>query len=127
MTFVDTNVFVYAVGGLHPLRDEARTFLEQAVAESAPLCTSAEVLQELMHLYLPVDRIGTLDAALDLVRRAIPTVWPVEAEDVQLARTLLDDHPGLSARDLIHRASCIRRGVDRVKTFDRALAAAFGA
>ena len=126
MIFVDTNVFVYAVGGAHPLRAEARTFLEHAVAESTPLCTSAEVLQELMHIYLPVDRIATLDAAMDLVRRSIPTVWPVEPEDVRLARTLVEDHPGLSARDLVHRASCIRRDVDRVKTFDRPLAAVFG-
>jgi len=124
--FVDTNVFVYAVGGAHPLRQEARTFLERAVGESAPLCTSAEVLQELTHVYLSVDRVATLDAALDLVRRAVPTVWPVEAEDVRLARTLVDEHPGLSARDLIHRASCLRRDVDRVKTFDRSLAATFG-
>lgn len=127
MIFVDTNVFVYAVGGTHPLRGEARSFLEDAVAQSTPLCTSAEVLQELMHVYLSVDRIATLDAALDLVRKSIPTIWPVEPEDVRLARTLVDDHPGLSARDLIHRASCIRRDVDRVKTFDRALAATFGA
>ncbi|HUP20668.1 MAG TPA: VapC toxin family PIN domain ribonuclease, partial [Gemmatimonadota bacterium] len=34
-------------------------------------------------------------------------------------------HPGLSARDLLHLASCLRRQVDRIQTFDRALHAAF--
>ena len=53
-------------------------------------------------------------------------VWPVEVEDVLLARTLVDRHPGLGARDLLHLASCHRRDVRRIKTFDRGLGAAFG-
>jgi uncharacterized protein len=45
---------------------------------------------------------------------------------VELARSLVERHPGLGARDLLHVACCTRRGVERVKTFDRGLAAAFG-
>ena len=52
-------------------------------------------------------------------------MWPVESEDVDLARALVASHPGLGARDLLHLACCTRRGVDRLKTFDRGLAAAF--
>lgn len=126
MIFVDTNLIMYAVGRDHPLRPEARAFFLEAVEQSWPLCTSAEVLQELLHAYLPVDRLATLDAALTLVERCIPTVWPLEVDDVRLARAALSQHPGLSARDLLHLAACRRRGVRRVKTFDRALAAALG-
>lgn len=125
MVFVDTNMFVYAVGGPHPLRDPARDFFKEATASARPLCTSAEVMQELLHLYLAVGRTQTLDRALSLLTRTIPTIWPVEPEDVRLARTLTHDHPGLSARDLVHLSCCIRRGVDQAMTFDRALAAAF--
>ena len=67
MIFVDTNVFMYAVGGAHPLRAEARDLLFEAVERAAPLVTSAEVLQELLHAYLPIGRQRTLDAALTLV------------------------------------------------------------
>jgi uncharacterized protein len=52
-------------------------------------------------------------------------VWPVERDDGQLARSLVAKHPALGARDLLHLASCRRRDVRQVKTFDRALAAAF--
>jgi hypothetical protein len=86
--------------------------------------TSAEVLQELLHAYLPVNRIATLDAALRLARERT-AVWTVEPADVELARSLVDEHPALGARDLLHLASCLRRGVERVRTYDRALAAAF--
>jgi len=59
-------------------------------------------------------------------RARIPTVWPVEVEDVDLARLLVDRHPGLGARDLLHVACCSRRNVTRIRTFDRGLAAALG-
>lgn len=127
MIFVDTNVFMYAVGREHPLRAAAREFFEKNLSrrKPEPLCTSAEVLQELMHAYLPVSRIETLDAALELVFGTVNDVFSIEAADVQFARDLVDQHPGLGARDLLHFACCSRRRVDRIQTFDRTLAAAF--
>ena len=125
MTFVDTNVIMYAVGRDHPLRQEARAFFEDALESGEALVTSAEVLQELLHAYLAPARLDTLDSALSLVRARIPTVWSMDSDDVELARVLVDRHPGLGARDLIHLACCMRRDVTRVATFDRALAAAF--
>lgn len=126
MTFVDTNVFMYAVGGDHPLRPEARARLFDAVDGGARLVTSAEVLQELLHAYLAVGRQRTLDAALTLVSGCVVDVWAVEAEDVYLARALDGEHPGLAARDLIHVACCRRRSVSEVLTFDRAFGAVMG-
>ena len=125
MTFVDTNVFMYAVGRQHPLRSEARAFFREALASGEPLVTSVEVLQELMHAYLPVGRLHTLDAALTLARARMAAIWPLQASDLELARVLADEEEGLGARDLIHLACAKRRGVDAIRTFDRGLAAAF--
>jgi predicted nucleic acid-binding protein len=122
--FVDTNVFMYAVGRPHPLRDEARATLGDHVQRRALLATSAEVLQELVHAYLPVGRISTLDAALQLATD-LAEVWPIDGSDVADARRLHDTHPGLSARDLLHLAVCRHHGARDLLTFDRALAAAF--
>ena len=127
MIFVDTNVIMYAVGRAHPLREEARSFFESAMAKDLDhLCTSAEVLQELLHAYIPVGRLQTLDAALTLAGSCIATVYPVDAKDVRAARLLVDRHRQLGARDLIHLAVCRRHSVKEIKTFDRGLAAAFG-
>jgi uncharacterized protein len=123
--FVDTNVLMYAVGGEHPLRQEARRFFEEALPGTRRLVTSAEVLQELLHAYLPVGRVATLDAALALAESQVAQFWPVENADVRLARLLVDRYPMLGARDLLHLASCKRREITDIKTFDRALAAAF--
>jgi hypothetical protein len=124
MLFVDTNVFVYAVGRPHPLREPARARLAEHVTARTPMTTSAEVLQELMHVYLPVDRLDTLDAALTLASD-LTTVLPVDAADVRAARDLVASHPGLGARDLLHLAICSRHGATGILSFDRALVAAF--
>jgi predicted nucleic acid-binding protein len=127
MIFVDTNVIMYAVGRAHPLRVEARAFFETAMIDDrVQLCTSAEVLQELLHAYVPVDRWGTLDAAMDLVESCLARVHPIDEQDVRAARALAETRPELGARDLLHLAVCHRFRVRRMKTFNRALAAAFG-
>ncbi len=126
MIFVDTNVFMYAVGREHPLREPARQFFIETNRREEQLCTSAEVLQELAHAYLPVGRLSAFDSAMDLVARVGVEVWPLEDDDVSLARLLWDQHPTLQVRDLCHLASCRRRGVREIKTFDRTLTSVFG-
>ena len=125
MIFVDTNLFMYAVGQEHPLREEARAFFLEHIDSGVTLVTSSEVLQELLHAYLPVNRLATLDAALTLATSRVHTIWSVEREDVETARLLVERYTELGARDLLHLACCSRRGVERVRTFDRGLAAAF--
>ena len=72
MIFVDTNIFVYAVGREHPRRESAQAFFVDANRDQAPLYTSAEVLQELLHVYLPPRRYREpLDEAMALASR-----WP---------------------------------------------------
>ena len=126
MIFIDSNVFMYVVGSPHPLKEEAREFLRGAYEANVSLCTSAEVLQELFHAYIPAGRQRSLDAALSLVDGYGVEVWPLEREDVIAARQLHLQYPQLSARDLCHLASCRRRNVREIMTFDRALASVFG-
>ena len=126
MIFVDSNVFMYAVGRPHALRTPAQSFFVEANRSGRPLCTSAEVMQELAHAYLPTGRLQTFDAALTLMARAAVEVWPLEGADVALARRLHEQYPALQARDLCHLAGCRRRGVKQIKTFDQTFAAVSG-
>mgnify|MGYP001817557694 CR=1 FL=1 len=125
MIFVDTNVFMYAVGAPHPLRDPARDFLLGVFEEDRVLVTSSEVMQELLHAYLAVSRRAEIDRAFTLIESCTREVWSIEAQDISLAWALAETHPALAARDLVHLATCERRGVDEVMTFDRRLASAF--
>ena len=124
MTYVDTNVFMYAVGKPHPLQSRAQKFFHESLRSRTALFASAEVIQELMHVYLSMKRPHTLDSALDLIEGVGVEVWPLEAAGVQLARRLHQRHPTLHARDLCHLASYQRRGVREIMTFDEGLATA---
>ena len=126
MMFVDTNVFMYAVGQEHPLQHAAQKFFTEAKERQIQLFTSAEVLQELMHVYMSRRRTRALAEAMDLVEETVSDVWSLEKEDVELARQLHNQYPMLSARDLCHLASCRRRGVSQIKTFDQAFQAVVG-
>lgn len=125
MIFVDSNVFIYAVGRSHPLREEARRFFLESGDTGKRLVTSAEVLQELLHVYLPVGRMETLDVALELATLGVDRVIPIDAETVLHARHLARRYPGLTARDLLHLSVCQRHRIKTIKTFDRNLSAAF--
>ena len=126
MIFVDTNVFMYAVGRPHALQANAQEFFVEANRRGTPLCTSAEVMQELAHAYLSVGRLQAFDATLGLIASAGVEVWPLEEADVALARHLHEQYPALQARDLCHLSSCRRRGVREIKTFDQTFAAISG-
>ena len=123
MIFVDTSVFMYSVGRPHPLKEPAREFFNEAMRKQTPLCTSAEVLQELAYSYLAVNRRHTLETVISLIAKAEIKVWPLESEDVYLACRLHEQFPVLAVRDLCHLASCQRRGIHHIKTFDQTLAA----
>ena len=125
MIFVDSNVFIYAVGRPHPLREEAQNFFIDSMKKAKRLVTSAEVLQELIHVYLPVNRLDSLDAALTLAVEGVEKVLTVDMEAVIHARNLISKHPSLSARDLIHIATCQLNNIKEIMSFDRKLNAAF--
>lgn len=121
MTFVDSNVFIYAVGRPHPLRDDAQQFYLSSRAERKRLVTSAEVLQELLHVYLPVGRFETLDAALEPATGCMDEIIPVDAASVLHARCLAAVHPQLTARDLLHLSVCQLKHISHIQTFAKGL------
>ncbi|MDE2972692.1 MAG: type II toxin-antitoxin system VapC family toxin [Acidobacteriota bacterium] len=125
MTFIETNVFLFAVGRSHPLREEALRVLDRGMRSSTEFVTSAEVLQEVLHVFSRRRLLERCDDAFGLVERVVSDVWSLEPEDVALARTLADRHPELEARDLVHLACCLRRQATDLVTFDRGLAAAW--
>jgi len=125
MIFVDSNVYMYAVGKPHPLRTQAQAFFVESRKGGNILVTSAEVLQELIHVYLPVGRLQTLDHALELATQSSDRIFPIDSDAVLHARALSDQYPGLTARDLIHLSICQLHAVAEIKSFDRSLVSAF--
>jgi predicted nucleic acid-binding protein len=117
--FVDSNIPMYLVGADHPNKEVARRLLERAVNDGEMLVTDAEVLQEILHRYVAIDRRDAIEPASAALLGIIDDVYPVERADVEKARRIVLESR-LSARDAIHVAIMRRRGVDQILTFDRA-------
>lgn len=118
MIFIDSNIPMYLVGMDHPNKAAARALLERAIADSEVLVTDAEVLQEILHRYVAIDRRDAIGPASDILLGVVEEVFPVERSDVERGRRVVLT-TALSARDAVHLAIMRRRGVDRIMTFDR--------
>jgi uncharacterized protein len=118
MIFIDSNIPMYLVGAAHTHKVDAQRLLERSIAAGERLVTSAEVLQEILHRYVAVDRRDAIQPALDAVLGVVDEVFPIERVDVEEAKRVLDGTPGLSARDALHVAVMRRREVSRIMSFD---------
>jgi uncharacterized protein len=116
--FVDSNIPMYLVGADHPHKGQSRSLLERAIADGEVLVTDAEVLQEILHRYVAIDRRDAIGPATDAILGVVDEVYPVEREDVERARRLVQT-TRLSARDAVHVAIMRRRGISRILSFDR--------
>jgi len=123
--FVDSNIPMYLVGAPHPNKEAAQRRLERAVVDGERLVTDAEVLQEILHRYVAIDRRQAIEPAFDVLLGVVDAVLPIELADVQRARKLLTT-PRLQARDAIHVAVMQAHDIGRVLTFDRAFDAVPG-
>lgn len=118
MIFIDSNVPMYLVGQSHPLKAEAQRLLESAVASEQRLVTSAEVLQEILHRYVAINRRDAIQPAFDALLGVVDDVVAIAEEDVLRARDLVIATRALSARDALHVAVMVREGISRVMSFD---------
>ena len=120
MIFVDSNIPMYLVGATHPHKLEARQLLEAAIAAGERLVTSAEVLQEVLHRYVAIDRRDAIQPAFDALLGVVDEVLAIEWADVARARDFVLGMGNLSARNGLHAAVMAREEIDRIMTFDAA-------
>jgi hypothetical protein len=116
--FVDSNVPMYLVGSDHPHKADARRHLERLISEGVRLVTDAEVLQEILHRFVAIDRRDAIQPAFDALLGVADEVFPVALREVERAKTIVLGRRRLSARGAIHVAVMEREGVTRVLSFD---------
>jgi uncharacterized protein len=109
---------MYLIGASHPHKADARRLLEEAIANGQRLVTDAEVLQEILHRYVAIDRRAAIQPAFDVLLGVVDEVFPVDASAVERAKTILYGKPRLSARDAIHLATMEAHGSTQIMSFD---------
>ena len=119
MILIDSNIPMYLVGSPHAHKSDAQRLLKRAISDGERLVTDAEVLQEILHRYVAIQRRDAIQPAFDAVLRVVDEVLAVEVPDVERAKTIVQGHTDLSARDAIHLAIMERVGAMRIMSFDR--------
>lgn len=109
---------MYLVGAPHPHKLEAQRLLERCATSDERLVSDAEVLQEILHRYVAINRREAIQPAFDVLLSVVDEVFPIDVEDVEEAKKVVLGANRLSARDAIHVAVMRRRGVARILTFD---------
>jgi predicted nucleic acid-binding protein len=118
LIFVDSNIPMYAIGAAHPNKAASRLLLEQLIAQGERLVTDAEVLQEILHRYVAIDRRDAIQPAFEALLGVVDEVFPVERRDAERARDLVHAMRSLSARDALHVAIMERQNVGSILSFD---------
>jgi hypothetical protein len=116
---IDSNVPMYLIGAAHAHKADAQLALEQVAVSGERMVTDAEVFQEILHRYRAIDRADAIQPAFDALSAVVDNVYPIDADDVDRARTVLLARWSLTARDALHVAVMQRHGIDRILSFDR--------
>lgn len=109
---------MYLVGADHPHKADARRHLERLISEGERLVTDVEVLQEILHRYVALDRRDAIQPAFDAILGVVDEVFAVDLGEVERAKTIVLGRRRMSARDAIHVAVMEREGVARILSFD---------
>lgn len=118
MILVDSNIPMYLVGAPHPHKSDAQRLLEKLVSERQRLVTDAEVLQEILHRYVAINRRDAIQPAFDALLGIVDQVLAVDRAVVERAKEIVLGHRQLSARDAVHAAVMEHHGIESVMTFD---------
>jgi hypothetical protein len=109
---------MYLVGVAHPRKADTRRLLEHLANTRERLVTDAEVLQEILHRYVSINRRDAIQTAFDALLGIVDVVLPVEAASVHRAKEILFGNANISARDAVHLAIMEQHEIDRILSFD---------
>jgi uncharacterized protein len=115
---IDSNIPMYLVGAPHPHKVDAQRLLEKLVGDRERLVTDAEVLQEILHRYVAINRRDAIQPAFDALLGIADQVLAVDLATAERAKEIVMGHRQMSARDAVHLAVMEHHGIERILTFD---------
>jgi len=92
--------------------------LEKLIRDRQRLTTDAEVLREILHRYVAIDRRDAIQPAFDALLGVVDEVLAIDNKTVERAKQIVLEYRRLSARDAIHLSIMERHGIERILRFD---------
>lgn len=116
--FLDTNIFLYAAGGLHPQKDACVKLLQRVADGSLEATSNTEVAHEILFVLTRRGRPGEAVKLAGGVAALFPSLLPVTRDDMLKACDLIGRDKRLSVRDAVHAATMLNNGLDVVVSVD---------
>ena len=118
MILVDSNIPMYLIGAPHNHKSDAQRLLEKLVSDRQRLVSDAEVLQEILHRYVAINRRDAIQPAFDALLGIVDQVLPIDRTVAERAKEIVLGTRQMSARDAVHLAVMEQHGIDQILTFD---------
>ena len=109
---------MYLVGTPHPHKADAQRLLENLISDRQRLVTDAQVLQEILHRYVAINRRDAIQPAFDALLGIADEVLPVDRATAERAKQIVMGRPHMSARDALHLAIMEQHGIEQILSFD---------
>ena len=109
---------MYLVGAAHPHKADAQRLLENLISDRQRLVTDAEVLQEILHRYVAINRRDAIQPAFDALLGITDQVLAIEGGTAERAKQIVMGHRSMTARDALHVAIMQQHRIERILSFD---------
>ena len=109
---------MYLVGAPHPHKADAQRLLENLISDRQRLVTDAEVLREILHRYVAINRRDAIQPAFDALLGVADQVLALDWTAMERAKGIVMGHRQMSARDAVHLAVMEQHGIERILSFD---------
>ena len=109
---------MYLVGAPHPHKADAQRLLEDLISDRQRLVTDAEVLQEILHRYVAINRRDAIQPVFEALLGIADEVLAVDRATVERAKEIVMGHRQMSARDAVQLAIMEQHGIKRILSFD---------
>ncbi len=104
---------MYLVGAAHPHKADAQRLLENLISDRQRLVTDAEVLQEILHRHVAINRRDGIQPAFDALLGIADEVLAVDQATAERAKEIV-----LGRRQMSARAAMKQHGIKRILSFD---------
>ena len=116
--FIDTNIFMYAIGSSHSFREPSQQLIRMIQEEKIKAIINVEILQEVLYRYHAINKAQIGYDLFEMLLQSFPVIWSVSKEDLLEAKKIQEKY-NIKIRDAIHAATMKSNGITRLISTDK--------
>ena len=118
--FLDVNIPMYAAGKEHRYKEACVWIMTQVAEGRIAVVTDTEAIQEILYRYGAIQHWETGVAMANSLMHLVPEIYPVNVDDMHRSLDLFKRYAqkGITARDVVHAAVMLNRGLKNIVSTD---------